>query len=232
MQADSNCSKFARSNEYEYRHFFEYAAKIYDLGLKVLTLGKETLIRQKLIKTAVGMLKSHSTKNLTVLDLCTGTGSLAIMFKKMYPSSNVYGVDVSEGMLSIAKEKARKDNLSIYLKKCDVQALPFPDENFDIVMVSLCMHELPLTIRNQVLREILRVLKNEGILAVFDYGHQQSLIQKVVYSLLMSVEEESAKEFLSKPFSKDLMQNGFRVLFHTRTFYGFLEYYFAKKEAK
>ena len=232
MQAEYNCPKFIKSRDYEYRPFFEYIAKIYDLGLKFLTLGKETLIRQKLIKTAVNMLELSQTKNLTVLDLCTGTGSLALMVKKMYPSSTVYGIDVSEGMLNIAKEKARKNKLHITFKKCDVRALPFQNESFDIVMVSLCMHELPLTIRNQVLQEISRVLKNNGILAVFDYGHQQSAIQRALYTLLMSIEEESAKEFLSKPFSKDLVRNGFKVINRISIFYGILEYYFAKKETK
>ncbi len=73
-------------------------------------------------------------ENATILDLSTGTGSIAIELAKKFPKATIYGVDISAQMLGIAREKTDRQNIkniSYYLQ--DVENLEFDEVQFDIV---------------------------------------------------------------------------------------------------
>ncbi|MFN4083739.1 MAG: peptide chain release factor N(5)-glutamine methyltransferase [Bacteroidia bacterium] len=74
--------------------------------------------------------------NLTILDIGTGSGCIAISIKKMLPSSKVYAIDISEYALETAKENAKQNNASINFIQADIlniDKLPV-NEKVDIII--------------------------------------------------------------------------------------------------
>ena len=100
---------------------------------------------------------------LRVLDACTGTGEMAIRLAKR--GATVTGVDVTEPMLEQARRKARA--LPITFLSGDARKLDFPDDAFDVAVLSLALHDMPRRVRIDVLREIRRVTRD--CVVVVDY---------------------------------------------------------------
>jgi SAM-dependent methyltransferase len=103
-----------------------------------------------------------------ILDVGTGTGQLALLALRRWPSSSVTGIDASAGMLSIAGAQA-DDHLGpgerhrFDAVTAVADALPFDDEAFDAALSSFVLQLVPS--RARVLRETRRVLRPGGWLA-------------------------------------------------------------------
>ncbi len=103
-------------------------------------------------------------EKMRILDVGTGTGFLAILLAEL--GHEVVGVDISEGMLKVAREKARKAGLDVKFEVADAENLPFDDEEFDAVV---CRHVLwTLPNPERALREWARVVKAGGKVIVID----------------------------------------------------------------
>lgn len=104
-----------------------------------------------------------------ILDLCTGTGDLAIAFRKYTRGRvSVTGADFCRPMLDIAdqkKAKAKLDNLTFV--EADTQNLPFPSDQFQIVSVAFGLRNVADTDRG--LREMTRVARPGGKVAVLEF---------------------------------------------------------------
>ncbi len=72
---------------------------------------------------------------MRILDVGTGTGFLALILAEL--GHEVVGLDLSEGMLRVARKKAKQRGLKIQFKLGDAENLPFKDESFDAV---ICRH--------------------------------------------------------------------------------------------
>src|SRR5260370_24933651 len=106
-----------------------HRAALYDFALWLLSLGRESAFREKVLRLA------HLSPGEKVLDVGCGTGTLAIAAKQQVgPAGTVYGVDASPEMLARAGKKATKAGVEIVLKNALVEALPFPDAHFDAVL--------------------------------------------------------------------------------------------------
>ncbi len=133
----------------------------YDLINRIFTWGQDKNWR---LKTARLCLANHPEK---VLDLCCGTGDLAITLAGLALSSTaIIGLDYSPPMLEKATEKAGRAALKAGLNFIhgDVGDLPFPDEYFDCIGISFAFRNLTYQNPNtpRYLSEIVRVLKNNG----------------------------------------------------------------------
>ncbi len=96
-----------------------------------------------------------------VLDVCTGTGELALLLsRKVGVRGSVTGADFCEDMLSRARKKTGSRHWNVSYVLSDAKQLPFPEKTFDAVTVAFGMRNIPDTIL--ALREIKRVLKPEG----------------------------------------------------------------------
>jgi len=137
----------------------------YDFLLWLLTLGKETGFREKLLRFAA--LKPGES----VLDIGCGTGTLAIAAKRQVgPAGNVFGVDPSPEMIARAAKKARKQGVEVSFREGFAQSLPFPEAQFDVVLSTLMFHHLPKSSRPEMAAEVRRVLKPGGRVLVIDTG--------------------------------------------------------------
>ena len=200
---------------------FNAISKNYDGLNRVISLGIDVSWRKKVVK----LVGEKNPKN--ILDIATGTGDLAIMMNKLNPE-RIVGLDISEGMLEVGKQKVAKENLNetIEMVVGDSENMPFKDNSFDAITVSFGVRNFANL--DKGLKEIRRVLKPEGIFVILEtsnptkfpfkqgYKFYTSFIlpiigkifskDKVAYSYL----SESANSFpFGKEFDNILKKNGF-----------------------
>jgi demethylmenaquinone methyltransferase / 2-methoxy-6-polyprenyl-1,4-benzoquinol methylase len=146
----------------------------YDFLNHFLSLGIDILWR----KRAVRLLKKHQPK--LILDIATGTGDFAIEALSLKPEK-IIGVDISEGMLSVGREKLIKKNLTdkIELISGDSEFLPFEDNFFDAVIVSFGVRNFENLEKG--LSDMLRVLKPGGKVVILEFSKPKSFPFKQIY---------------------------------------------------
>jgi len=142
-----------------------HKAFLYDLFVWFASLGREHIYREKVLDLA--RLKSGES----VLDIGCGTGTLAIAAKRRVgPAGTVNGVDASPEMLARAGRKANKTGAEVAFKNGIVEAMPFPDGQFDAVLSTVMLHHLGGKARQQCAREVRRVLKPGGRVLAVDFA--------------------------------------------------------------
>lgn len=145
------------------RAMFSKVASRYDHANQVLSLGVHHLWRSRLVKL------SEVKPGDAVLDCATGTGDLAIAFKKAVgPSGKVVGTDFCAEMLGPAPIKAGRLGLDIQFEQADVTQLPYPSESFDVASISFGIRNVENPVKG--LSEMARVLKPGGRLMVLEFG--------------------------------------------------------------
>jgi demethylmenaquinone methyltransferase/2-methoxy-6-polyprenyl-1,4-benzoquinol methylase len=155
---------------------FAEVPKTYERVNRVLTLGLDVLWRNKAAKMAAS---GGGTK---WLDVCTGTGEMAISLKGLAGEGvEVSAVDFSDPMLSVAK--AKKDAEGIIFYNASVDNLPFPDDTFDLLTISFAVRNIN---RNPeyflgCLREFCRVLKPGGRLLCLETSQPSSAIFRAIF---------------------------------------------------
>jgi len=154
------------------RQFFDGLAPKYDRLNTVVSLGRHLAIKNHAVKYL------RLRENATVLDLCTGSGDIALAFRKHHPTCKVIGVDVSEKMLALGIERTKNDP-QISLQRADVLDLPFPDNHFDCVFIGFGLRNLSNI--NRGLEEMVRLTKPGGLVVNLDMGKPKKWLDKVLY---------------------------------------------------
>ncbi|MCL2011769.1 MAG: bifunctional demethylmenaquinone methyltransferase/2-methoxy-6-polyprenyl-1,4-benzoquinol methylase UbiE [Cystobacterineae bacterium] len=150
------------------RKMFSQIAPRYDLTNDVLSLGAHRRWRKKAVKLA------RAAPGNKVLDCATGTGDLALAFKRAVgPQGEVIGTDFCADMLNLAPAKATKAGLDIRFEVADATALPYADASFDIVSISFGIRNVDSPQR--CLLEMARVLKHGGRALILEFGQPQGL---------------------------------------------------------
>lgn len=166
-----------RSKTAQVEQMFNSIAPAYDFMNRAMTLGIDRLWRRK----AVGMVAA--TGPVHILDVATGTGDLAVELCRRIPAASVTGVDLSEEMLRIGREKMEKEGLTsrVILRKADCLDLPFPDGTFDAVTVAYGVRNFEHL--DQGYAEMARVLKPGGMLCVIELAVPTSKLVRPFYNM-------------------------------------------------
>ena len=143
--------------------FGEIAGR-YDFLNHALSLGTDVYWRWRTVR------KVPPAGEGPVLDLCTGTGDLALAYHRAARGrAPVVGADFCRPMLTIGQGKARQAGAAdVVFVEADAQELPFPDSSFQIVSVAFGLRNVTDTDRG--LREMLRVCRPGGRIAVLEFS--------------------------------------------------------------
>jgi demethylmenaquinone methyltransferase/2-methoxy-6-polyprenyl-1,4-benzoquinol methylase len=141
---------------------FDTISGNYDDLNRVISLGADIKWRKKVIK----MVADRSPES--ILDIATGTGDLAIKFASETQAKRIIGLDISEGMLSMAKKKISGSEISekLVFVQGDSEALDFEDNLFDAITVSFGIRNFENLEKG--LSEIYRVLKKNGLFVILE----------------------------------------------------------------
>ena len=157
------------------RQMFDSIAPAYDFMNRAMTMGIDKWWR----RVAVKMLAKSSPK--TILDIATGTGDLALLLHRKLHPEKIVGLDLSEGMLKIAREKAAKAGADIEFEQGDSLAMRFEDDSFDAITVAYGVRNFEHL--EQGYREMHRVLRPGGVLVVIELATPVNPIVRPLYNL-------------------------------------------------
>lgn len=159
---------------------FDKIAFRYDFLNRFLSAGIDVSWRKKAIKQLVPLHPQN------ILDVATGTADVAILAEKILHPAKITGIDISEGMLEIGRQKVEKLGLQskIELLKGDSETIAFPDNSFDAITVAFGVRNYQNLEKG--LGEMLRVLKPGGKLVVLEFSRPKQFLFKGVYNLYMN----------------------------------------------
>ena len=173
------------------RMFDEISGK-YDFLNRFLSAGIDVTWRKKMLKT----LKPLQPK--IMLDVATGTGDVAIMAEALLKPEKIIGIDISDGMLELGREKLRTRQLTdvITLQNGDSEAIMFPDDTFDAVTVAFGVRNFEHL--ETGLSEILRVLKPGGKLSVLEFSKPNLPGIEQLYNLYLGIVAPGIAKMVAK----------------------------------
>lgn len=152
----------------EVRQMFSSIASRYDVTNEVLSLGIHRVWRSAAVRY------SEAREGDRILDCATGTGDLALAFKrKVGASGSVVGTDFCPEMLQSAPAKASEAGLAVEFQVADAMALPFADASFDVSSISFGIRNVDDPVK--CLKEMARVVKPGGRVVVLEFGQPQGL---------------------------------------------------------
>lgn len=171
---------------------FDTISKEYDSLNRIISFGIDVKWRKKVVDIVA---KHHPE---TILDIATGTGDLAINLTKTN-ASKIIGLDISEGMLNVARKKIAKKKLETTIEMIigDSENLTFADNSFDAITVAFGIRNFENLEKG--LSEILRVLKPNGIFVVLE----TSIPTKTPFKQGYKFYTKSILPIIGKLFSRD-----------------------------
>jgi demethylmenaquinone methyltransferase/2-methoxy-6-polyprenyl-1,4-benzoquinol methylase len=171
---------------------FDDIAYRYDFLNRFLSAGIDIRWRKK----ALGYLKPLQPKIL--LDVATGTADVAIMASALLKPDKIIGIDISDGMLEIGRQKIKKSGLgnTIELLNGDSETINFENASFDAVTVAFGVRNFQNLEKG--LSEIYRVLKPGGKLVVLEFSQPSSPVVKSFYNIYMKTVAPGMGKLFSK----------------------------------
>ncbi len=152
-------------SETRVRRMFAEIAPRYDFLNHLLSFGIDRYWRWQTVR------RVPLQGDAPVLDLCTGTGDLALTYaRRIQSSGRIIGTDFCHEMLAIGREKGVRagHNGRLAFVEADAQRLPFPDNQFQIVCVAFGLRNITNT--DLGLREMVRVCQPGGRVAVLEFS--------------------------------------------------------------
>ena len=154
---------------------FNPIAPTYDRLNHTMAMGIDYRWRSK----AINCLKPYAPKH--ILDVATGTGDFALLSCRKLKPDELTGIDISEGMMAVARQKAEAAGLAeqIHFRREDCTSLSFADATFDAVTVAFGIRNFERL--DQALAEMCRVLKSGGHLVILELSTPERFPMKQLY---------------------------------------------------
>lgn len=170
---------------------FDKIAHSYDVLNHALSLN----IDKRWRKAAVDSLKPYSPQK--ILDVATGTGDFALLAARELSPSELIGIDLSEGMMEVARQKTQKAQLDkiIHFQKGDCLKMGFKDGSFDAVMVAYGIRNFADL--DKGLGEMRRVLRRGGRLVIIELTAPTRFPMKQLFWLYSHLYMPTIGKFIS-----------------------------------
>jgi ubiquinone/menaquinone biosynthesis C-methylase UbiE len=177
---ENDSNKSTGNEDLTIRNKMEKIVDTYDRYMKRITLGREDSLRRMTVNLA------EVKQGDSVLEIGCATGSLTLAAKRQAgPTGSVFGIDIIPGMIDASRKKASEAGLDVTFQLCNISDIPFPDEQFDVVMCSFMIFHMSEEVRNKGINEIFRVLKPQGRLLVLDIALPPSPVSRKLLRLLV-----------------------------------------------
>jgi demethylmenaquinone methyltransferase / 2-methoxy-6-polyprenyl-1,4-benzoquinol methylase len=155
------------------REMFTAIAPRYDLLNHLLSANVDKLWWRRTARSFANRLEQPGVK---VLDLCCGTGDMALALRTQAPQAEITGADFSHSMLVLASKKNSQPR-RIKWVEADALQLPFPDQSFDLITSAFGFRNL--ADYDAGLREIVRVLRPGGECGILEFSEPQGMMGKI-----------------------------------------------------
>jgi demethylmenaquinone methyltransferase/2-methoxy-6-polyprenyl-1,4-benzoquinol methylase len=166
---------------YAWMLFVETAPERYDLGMKVMTLGRIDKIKD--------IIAERIQPGDKILDIGCGTGTLAV--KCMKKGAYVTGLDSSEFMLEQTRKNAREsgteDKLTIIKDSVTQISKHFERESFDVIIATLSLGEFPKSYLDYIFKHVNRLLKKKGKIIIADELQPEGKLSRFFYNVIMGI---------------------------------------------
>jgi len=151
----------------------------YDSYMKKMTFGREGVLRETTVSLA------QVKPGDCVLEAGCGTGTLTLAAKRQAGSSGkAFGIDILPGMIELSQRKAAQANEDITFQLGSIDDIPFPADQFDVVMCSFMIFHMSDLVRRKGITEIYRVLKPQGRLLVLDLALPKQALPRAIARML------------------------------------------------
>ncbi len=196
---------------------FSSVAGNYDLMNDLMSLGIHRVWKRYFVATA------QVKPGDRVLDLAGGTGDIAALLKeRVGPAGEVVLGDINAGMLSVGRDRMTNRGLVAGLDyvQCNAEALPFPDDSFDLVTIAFGLRNV--TDKDAGLREMYRVLKVGGQARVLEFSEVKPQWFKPIYDFHsfkvlprlgeLFAKDSSSYQYLAESIRKHPPQEALRAM--------------------
>lgn len=154
---------------------FATIARRYDLINDIQSFGLHRLWKRRVIRLA------RPQPGERALDLCCGTGDLTLALAKR--GAHVTGLDFSDAMLQVAKEKSarfeQRSKTKIEFIRGDAQQIPLADNSFDVLTIGYGLRNLGDL--DAGLRDMWRVTKRGGRMVALEFGKPRNSAWRGIY---------------------------------------------------
>ena len=161
---------------------FDSIAPAYDFMNTAMTFGLHRRWRNIALRAAIKALPAPPAK---ILDVATGTGDVAFKLHSLLPGAKITGIDLSTGMLDVARRKLESlpatERGKIAFGKADCLDLPYHDREFDLITVAYGVRNFENLL--QGLREMRRVLRPGGILCIIELSCPEGKLTGLGYRI-------------------------------------------------
>jgi demethylmenaquinone methyltransferase/2-methoxy-6-polyprenyl-1,4-benzoquinol methylase len=182
-----------REWSYRYQWLYDSISKV-----AAITVGGDYKFRRLFLRDLT------ITADTKVLDLCCGSGQATEILVQF--SQDVTGLDASP--LSLAR--AKKNVPQAQYIQAFAEEIPFSDRSFDLVLTNTAMHEMQPDQLQQILKEVYRVLKIGGTLAIVDFHKSNHWLFQAGISIFFHLfETETAWQFIDTDLKQVLTAIGF-----------------------
>ncbi|GKU25164.1 MerR family transcriptional regulator [Clostridium folliculivorans] len=180
-------------NQWKDKWNFNNWARSYDKDVKK-DIGELKIYKNYdlILQKVYDLVEALGRSDLRILEIGVGTGNLAGKF--LNSGYNIIGIDQSREMLSVAKEKhpKLKVRLGEFLK------IPYENKSFDVIISTYAFHHLNETEKYIAIEEIMRVLKDNGVIIMGDLMFESKASEEEILKVLpQSLVEEIKDEYYS-----------------------------------
>ena len=160
--------------------------------------------------------------------MCCGTGGATYSIaKKAVKGSQIVGIDLSSGQIRTAQKRSELGNVQLVVG--DAVCTAFRDQSFDKVFITHALHEMPREIRQEVLVEARRILKDNGTIIILELDNPKNPFVRLFigfwgfYWLPFNFETPTRRDMLRHGLTKEVEEAGFKHIRKTSKYCGIFQ---------